>query len=258
MAVASSSRPVPGPRLYPTAGLHGRLVHELGQQIVQGRFRAGDTLPPVPELLRRYAVSRTSIREVMRVLAAKGLVELRQRAGARVRPMDGWNLLDPDVLNWLDLSAPDGLLAELLEIRTAIEPAAARLAAAHAGPREVDRIETCARLMLARVGDPDLTPFYEADIAFHEAVLDAAHNRFLRQLGGALLPALQRSFAVHRAFDRIPAFRANLREVTCPQHDAVARAIARRRPDEAAAAMTRILENTRNVQERFGRGVEPA
>lgn len=246
-----------GPRLYPTAGLHGRLVHELGQQIVQGGFREGDTLPPVPELLRRYAVSRTSIREAMRVLAAKGLVELRQRAGARVRPMDGWNLLDPDVLNWLDLGAPHGLLAELLEIRSAIEPTAARLAATQAGPREIDRIEACARLMLARVGDADLGPFHDADIAFHEAVLDATGNRFLRQLGRALLPALKRSFAVHRAFDRDPAFRANLREVTCPQHAAVARAIARHHPDEAAAAMTRVLHNTRTIQERFGAGLEP-
>src|SRR6516164_5559747 len=81
---------------YPELSLHGRIVHAIGRRIVSGDLRPGDLLPSEPDL----GASRTVVREAVKVLAAKGLVESRPKTGTRVRPREAWNLLDPDVLAW--------------------------------------------------------------------------------------------------------------------------------------------------------------
>ena len=88
------------PHTYPRRGLHGEVVHTIGLQIVGGSIQPGDPLPPEDELTSNLAVSRTVLREAVRVLAAKGLVEARPKIGTRVRARSEWNILDPDVLSW--------------------------------------------------------------------------------------------------------------------------------------------------------------
>src|SRR5881398_3488194 len=118
---------------YPRRGLHGELVHEIGVRILRGELRPGDLLPTEEELQGELAVSRTVLREAIKVLAAKGLVEARPKIGTRVRPRDAWNLLDPDVLAWQQRGAGSpSLLRALTEVRRSIEPAAAELAASRA------------------------------------------------------------------------------------------------------------------------------
>src|SRR5229473_6570900 len=79
------------PSQYPEQSLHGRVVHAMGRRIVSGDLQPGALLPAELEL----KASRTVVREAIKVLAAKGLVESRPKTGTRVRPTDSWNLLDP-------------------------------------------------------------------------------------------------------------------------------------------------------------------
>jgi DNA-binding FadR family transcriptional regulator len=87
-------------RLYPDQGLHGGILHELGRAIAGGQFAEGMLLPTESELQERFGASRQTVREAIKVLAAKGMVRARKRAGTSVQPRANWNLLDPDVLHW--------------------------------------------------------------------------------------------------------------------------------------------------------------
>src|ERR671936_3107405 len=91
---------------YPRRGLHGAIVHDIGVRIMRGELQPGDLLPTEEELRGELAVSRTVLREAIKVLAAKGLVESRPKTGTRVRPRQSWNLLDPDVLAWQQEGTP--------------------------------------------------------------------------------------------------------------------------------------------------------
>src|SRR4029453_11093357 len=114
-------------RTYPRRGLHGAVVHEIGVRIVNGELKPGDTLPD-NGFFDGADVSRTVVREAIKVLAAKGLVESRPKVGTRVRPRRDWNLLDPDLLAWQIEAGPDArFLEQAVELRRMIEPAAARL-----------------------------------------------------------------------------------------------------------------------------------
>jgi GntR family galactonate operon transcriptional repressor len=231
-------------RLYPRNGLHGRLVHQLGERIGRGELAPGEALPPIDELLEVFGVSRTSIREAMRVLAAKGLIELRQRTGGRIRPMADWNLLDPDVLAWIDpFRLEPGLMAELAEVRLAIEPQAARTAALRASEQDLAVVAGHLADMEANAVDSDLAAFYAADLAFHASIFDASHNRFLTQLGRALLPALDRAFDLHRHHVLRRQDPAHLRWRIYPMHADILDAIRAHDPVGAERAMRSVIEN---------------
>src|SRR5213594_3545034 len=132
---------------YPEQSLHGRVVHAIGRRILSGDLRPGDLLPAEPDL----GASRTVVREAVKVLAAKGLVESRPKTGTRVRSRDAWNLLDPDVLAWqqdgADGDGTESLLRKMTEVRRIIEPAAAELAAARADARDVAALERALKEM---------------------------------------------------------------------------------------------------------------
>ena len=114
-------------------GIQGRVISRLGEEIVRGVYPTGSLLPRESELMAAYAVSRTSIREGIKVLSAKGLVETRQRIGTRVLDRSNWNIFDPDVLLWHPFDgAEHDILHDLIEMRQLVEPAAARFAATRA------------------------------------------------------------------------------------------------------------------------------
>src|SRR5882762_613163 len=123
---------------YPEQSLHGRIVHAIGRRILSGDLRPGELLPAEPEL----GASRTVVREAVKVLAAKGLVESRPKTGTRVRPPASWNLLDPDVLAWQQEGTPQPIfLRKLTEVRLIVEPAAAELAARRARAPELTTLD---------------------------------------------------------------------------------------------------------------------
>ncbi len=107
--------------------VHSQVADRVGGSIVRGEIGVGETLPPEMQICEMMDVSRTVVREAMRTLTGKGLIESRPKSGTRVRPPEQWNQLDPDVLRWhLETADIDRYLAKLFQLRTAVEPALRR------------------------------------------------------------------------------------------------------------------------------------
>ncbi|WP_233167643.1 FadR/GntR family transcriptional regulator [Xylophilus sp. ASV27] len=171
---------------------HEQMVEALGSKIVAGGYAEGEQLPTEPQLAEAYGASRMIIREAMKSLSAKGLVSIRPRTGTRVQPRTQWNLFDPSVLGWHSAARFDRkLIADLMELRRAIEPLAARLAAERGAPEAIDALRT-AYLAMAAAGERD--DYIEADLRFHGAVVRGCGNQFILQLENALSAVWKTSF----------------------------------------------------------------
>lgn len=183
-------------------GLHGQLVQQLGQMIVSGDLGADRPLVP-EEIGQRFEVSRTVVRESLRVLEAKGLVSARPNVGTRVRPVADWNLLDPDIIEWRAFGPQrDDQRRELGELRWTIEPLAARLAAGHGRPDIQQRLADMVEIMGHALGQGDAITFARADHEFHALLIQVAGNRMLEHLSSIVSAALQVSGSPITACDR--------------------------------------------------------
>jgi DNA-binding FadR family transcriptional regulator len=157
-------------------------------------FPIGAFLPTEAELCLRYGVSRTVIRESLKILESKGLVRGRSRVGTVVCPKEEWNILDQQVLEWIGPRIFElDLLTCVLDARRAIEPFAAEFAAERATVQEVAEIERAWQAM--RDAEGDLEAFTKADVAFHAGLLKASHNQVFMQLASIIQAALE--FSLH-------------------------------------------------------------
>ena len=234
---------------YPRRGLHGEVVHTIGLQIVGGTLQPGDPLPPEDELTADLAVSRTVLREAVRVLAAKGLVDARPKIGTRVRPRNEWNVLDPDVLSWRAEASNDSTLyEETTEVRLAIEPLAARLAATRATAEENAGIAEAYDAMEAGVADQ--VAYLAADLRFHERILASSHNELLGHLGVVLRAVLRTTF-------ELTTTPARSRRRALPLHKAILDMISAGDEDGAEVATRTLIADTaadiRRISRRDGR-----
>ena len=176
--------------------IHGSVVEAIGRWILGGTYAPNDLLPREDDLAVELGVSRTSIREAVKVLSAKGLLQARRRVGVRVRDRDDWNLLDPQVLSWHpDVGRDETLITSLIEARRIIEPAAAALAAQRATAADLAHIEQ-AYLGMERNLRTNLEACCEADLKFHVSVVAASHNVVLKGLTGTIEAALRATFAI--------------------------------------------------------------
>jgi len=177
-------------RRYPDRGLHGRVVDGVGLRVVSGRAVPGEILE-LDALADEFDVSRTAIREALKVLAGKGLIDARPKRGTFVRDRGAWNLIDPDVLRWqFDAMADPHMLDKLAEIRTMIEPAAAELAARRRTDADLAELDAALAQMAveaqATPGQPDTEAIVEADLRFHRALLAATHNELVEQFSSVI------------------------------------------------------------------------
>src|SRR5687767_12767656 len=149
--------------------LNGQIAERLGREIVSGAIPEGGRLPVEAELCERFGVSRPVIREVTKALASKGLIASKPRVGTIVRPRRYWNLLDPEVLSWLIRALPESRFLDLLfEVRMAIEPSAAALAAVNATDADLAQIADAYRAMSEARTPGELL---EPDIRFHQSIM---------------------------------------------------------------------------------------
>src|SRR5690606_34968774 len=166
------------------------VTRAIASDIFSGRYQPGQSLPTENELGAELGVSRTVIREALKVLAAKGLVLSRPRVGTIVCEQDSWNVIDPQVLAWhAEHRLDDRLFDAILETRRAIEPLVTELAAQRATLREIADLETAWRGM-ADAGE-DVAAFAHADIDFHQILYTASHNPIFRQIGRLIDTALK-------------------------------------------------------------------
>ncbi|MFJ4094997.1 FadR/GntR family transcriptional regulator [Kitasatospora sp. NPDC089913] len=183
-------------------GLHGQLVQQLGQMIVSGDLGADRPLVP-EEIGQRFEVSRTVVRESLRVLEAKGLVSARPNVGTRVRPVSDWNLLDPDIIEWRAFGPQrDEQRRELFELRWAIEPLASRLASGHGREDVQQRLAELIEILGHACAQADLATYARADAELHVLILQLAGNRMLEHLSGIVACALQVSGGPATACER--------------------------------------------------------
>ncbi len=174
--------------------LHSDVLWELGLAIVSGRFAEGEILPSDSELLDRFGVSRTVLREALKTLAAKGLIEARARIGTRVLPRNRWNLFDADVLAWFFELGPEvSFLRSLAEVRIGIEIEAAALAAERCRPEDAAAMIACVDKM---AGSETPADFARHDLEFHHLVAKASGNPFMASISALVEMALTAAFTI--------------------------------------------------------------
>jgi DNA-binding FadR family transcriptional regulator len=171
-------------------GLHGRVLDTLGPAITAGEYPPGSVLR-TDELAQRFDVSRSVMREAVRVLESMHLVESRRRVGVTVRPKAEWNVYDPQVIRWR-LAGADRpqQLRSLTVLRSAIEPVAAGLAAKHATAEQCAELTECALGMVANSRGHRLEGYLFHDIAFHRVILNASGNEMFARLGDVVAEVL--------------------------------------------------------------------
>jgi DNA-binding FadR family transcriptional regulator len=216
--------------------LHGRVAYELGTAILRGDFVPGSSLPREVELMERFGVSRTVLREALRTLTSKGMIQSRPKIGTRVRPREAWNLLDADMLHWYSRVAPPMHFAlKLQEMREMIEPYAAALATRNHDAHALGKLEKAHRAM---VEAQNVDEWVRADLEFHLCVLAACSNELLVPLGVLIERTLEGQL-------RLNAKRAEVFNASLAEHTAVFTAIVARDAEAARRAMSDLLGVTR-------------
>ena len=224
----------------PMRNLHSQVLWQLGVAIVGGDYPEGTILPSDTELLARFAVSRTVLREALKTLAAKGMIEARARVGTRVLPRKRWNLFDADVLAWHFETGPDvAFLRSLSEIRIGVEVESAALAAERRTAEQAAALIACAdRLGEARTPEE----FARTDLEFHRAVAEASGNPFMASISALVELALTAVFTISSPMQDQEAMMATVRA-----HGRIAQAIKAQDAEEAREAMKAV------IAEGFGR-----
>lgn len=174
----------------PGRGLHGHVLDTLGPAITGGEYPPGSVLR-TDELAQHFEVSRSVMREAVRVLESMHLVESRRRVGVTVRPESAWNVYDPQVIRWR-LAGADRprQLRSLTVLRSAIEPVAAGLAARNATPEQCARLTECTLSMVANSRGHELEAYLVHDVAFHRVILEASGNEMFARLGDVVAEVL--------------------------------------------------------------------
>lgn len=214
--------------------LHHSVVEQIGKRIVYGEFQPGETLPNADDLSEMMGISRTVLREAVKVLAGKGLVVSRPKTGTRVLPRSSWNFLDSDLLMWRYSETPtEENINALFELRRAIEPMAAGLAARNASPEQIETMKDALEAMEAAGDDGEL--FAKPDLVFHQTILRMTGNELIGSLGALIETALMISF---RLSDRNPSGQRH----SLPMHQDVLRWIAEGDGPRAERAVLALID----------------
>jgi len=210
-------------------------VSILGAEILSGARAPGSRVLLAEELLSRFGASRVLMREVTKTLVAKGLISAKSRVGTHVLPPEYWNWFDPDVLAWrVRLGLDQAFFEHLAQMRRAVEPAAAALAALQRTDEHLREMRRALRGMADSVDDRHA--FVLADLAFHVAVAAASQNPLFRAFSGVVEVALGAYFTLSTPI-AIDAMRENV-----ARHTKVANAIERGNPDAAHKAMINVID----------------
>ena len=223
------------PTVGPRATFQEQVLRQLGRDICTGRIKPGQILPSEPDLCERFSFSRIVIREAIKSLAAKGLIEVRRRIGTLVLEPTRWNLFDPDVIMWRaeSIEVDPTMSRDLAELRRVVEPAAVRLAALRASDDARKALRAAYMAMERAVAGKG--NYVKADLDFHAIILSACGNQYLRQMQEAMSAILQASFRIISEKPGGPAF-------SLPMHEAVCVAIERGDADAAERAALVLIE----------------
>jgi DNA-binding FadR family transcriptional regulator len=220
------------------SSVHASLANEIGLRIVRGDYPPGTILPNEAKWSETFEVSRSAVREAIKMLMAKSLLSSRPKVGSWVEPRERWNLLDRDVLSWY-ASAPDreAFLRTVQEFRHIIEPEATALAAERRTDEQMAEISAACREMGEATSLASRT---QADTRFHLAILRASGNDLLVPLGVLIESALNNLFVF------VTRETSDVRHAQ-KLHEAIEKNVRLRRPEAARAAVRKLLANTDQV-----------
>lgn len=217
-------------------GLATQVSRELGRRIVAGHFAEGGLVDDENKLCNRFGVSKSVVREAVKLLVGKGLLEVRRGSGTRVRQRASWNLLDDDVLAWHQGIEPKPeFLRQLMDVRQMVEPNAAGWAASTASDSQIEEIRM-AQDDMERAGS--IEDFVIADALFHRSILRASNNELLTALEGVIFSALLSSIKITND-DPL-----DNRERSLPLHREILKAIEERDSEKATSAMRKHMADT--------------
>lgn len=225
-------------------GLHHSVLTRIGEDLVHGRLRAGDVLS-MEQLEERYGVSRTVVREVVKVLESIGVASSRRRVGVTFQPDQAWEALSPVIIHWR-LSGPQRLdqLREVSELRRGVEPQAARLAAQQPAEEDIAALRAAARGMAQTGPSGDLRTYLQHDIDFHTTLLTASGNALLAGFAPFVAEALT-GRTDHDLMPTIPDQQA------IDWHVDVVEAIAGGQPELAEETMRLIVTEAQEAMEQI-------
>lgn len=213
-----------------------KLIKDLALRIMRGDLLPEQPIPGENELAQRYNVSRTSVRNALQVLAAKGLLHIQAKRRSTVAPREQWSFLDGDVLSWLeDMGIDEAIMEQLMVTRLVFEPQAAAMAAVYATGHDLAAIEDAWQMMLLGQQQDSAELFKAGDLAFHTAILKAGHNPFLFSVGRALSAAMLFSFRQTLEPDM------TLTREAVASHHQLMHLIRMKNPDQARRQMRSIL-----------------
>ena len=215
------------------------IIEHIARMIIEGTLKTDQVLPNEIALASLFGVSRTMIRDALRSLEEKGLIERKTNLGTRVRSIHSWNLLDSEVLDWSSKTLTQSrFLLSLLELRLIMEPQAAALAAIRANDSDLQDIRgSFARMASSDAGTAGVVLDTEADIEFHKAIIKASGNLFITQFGGAIRAALHHTIYLSN--------KSNIdHQKSHDCHRRVLEAIENRDSRAAYDGMCRVLKNT--------------
>lgn len=215
---------------------HAEVARSIGIDIIAGRYAEGTRLPGDTELTAMFGVSRPVLRESVKTLVAKGLLSTKARVGTVVRERVAWNMFDADVLAWhLDAGIDKRFLDDLAEIRLAVEPRAAALAAMQRSEEDIAELKRSMDRMRKEASDS--ADFADADLALHVGVARASGNLFMRSIGHVIEAALRASFLLSAPVE------PEDRETVLLWHQKIVDAIAAGDSEAAFQAMVFVIHN---------------
>lgn len=158
--------------------LYEQIVEQIEQLILDGKLHPGDQLPSERELAEQFDVSRTAVREAVKALREKGLVEIETGRGTFIT--HGVSKALRRSLDWMVRSGDGNRLADLVQVRNILEPEIAALAAEMATGSDIERLEQAVNIMDSALDDADV--YVEADQVFHLALASATQNQLIPTL----------------------------------------------------------------------------
>lgn len=210
-----------------------KLAESLGQNILAGTYKPGSILPGEIELCDMYNISRTAVREAVKMLAAKGMVLPRPRIGTRVLPKENWNYLDQDLLTWIKLAEHPEMVTEFKYIRRIIEPEAAAMCALNATDEDRSRLQEIMQRMYDVNDNYNQNKWTEIDTQFHQLIYFASGNHFLSPFGNLFRAIFENYFMMvsRKGVERLEA------------HQRLVDAIIAKDSESARQATLEILDN---------------
>ncbi|CAK1691681.1 GntR family transcriptional regulator, transcriptional repressor for pyruvate dehydrogenase complex [Vibrio crassostreae] len=179
--------------------LHVQVAREIARGILSGDLPQGSIIPGEMALCEQFGISRTALREAVKLLTSKGLLESRPKIGTRVVDRAFWNFLDPQLIEWMDgLTDTDQFCHQFLGLRRAIEPEACALAATFATAEQRIELSEIFQEMVEISSEETLDKerWLDVDTKFHSLIFNATGNDFYLPFGN-ILTTMFVNFIVH-------------------------------------------------------------